>query len=388
MIGRTVAESEPWWPEPARPQPGSPNVVIVVFDDVGFAHFNNYGSTIDTPNLNRLGAGGVRFVNFHTTALCSPTRACMLTGRNHHAVGMRAISNFDTGFPNMRGAIPTSAATLAEVLRENGYGTYMVGKWHLAPMNETSPAGPFHNWPLRKGFDRFYGFLQGETDQFHPELVHDNHYIDPPRTPEQGYHVTEDLIDHAIAFAHDHISAAPDRPFFTYLAFGACHSPHQAPLEFLAKYRGAFDEGWDVLRDRWFARQKELGVVPPDTALPPPNPGVKPWDQLTDNERAFAARLQEAFAAFLDHTDHHLGRYIDALDGVGQLDNTIFVAMSDNGASQEGGPTGVLDEMRYFNGLPEDVDEAVKRLDLIGGPDSHTNYGRSAELLGLLRVGG
>ena len=373
-IGRTVEESTPWWPPQPRPATGAPNVVIVVFDDVGFAHFNNYGSTLETPNLNRLASGGLRFVNFHTTALCSPTRASMLTGRNHHAVGMRAISNFDTGFPNMRGAIPRSAATLAEILREQGFGTYMVGKWHLAPMHETGPAGPFHNWPLARGFDRFYGFLQGETDQFRPELVHDQHYIDPPATPEAGYHVTEDLVDHAIGYARDHVSAVPERPFFTYLAFGACHSPHQAPQAYLDQYRGKFDEGWDVFRERWFVRQKKLGIVPPDTTLPPRNPGVNAWTELSDNERRFAARLQEAFAAFLEHTDHHLGRYIDALERLGQLDNTIFIAMSDNGASQEGGATGVLDEMRYFNGLKEDVDAAVARLDTIGGADSHTNY--------------
>ncbi len=374
QIGRTIAESTAWWPPVPSPASGTPNVVVVVFDDVGFAHFNSYGSTIATPNLNRLADGGLRFVNFHTTALCSPTRACMLTGRNHHAVGMRAISNFDTGFPNMRGAIPRSTATLAEILREQGFGTYMVGKWHLAPMHETGPAGPFHNWPLAKGFDHFYGFLQGETDQYRPELVHDQHYIDPPATPGQGYHVTEDLVDHAIGYARDHVSAAPDRPFFTYLAFGACHAPHQAPEDYMAKYRGKFDEGWDVMRARWFERQKELGVVPPDTELPERNPGVKAWDALTDNERLFAARLQEAFAAFLEHTDAHLGRYIDALAELGQLDNTIFIAMSDNGASQEGGPTGVLDEMRYYNGLRQDVNAAVDRLDTIGGPDSHTNY--------------
>ena len=373
-IGRTVAESTPWWPQEPRPAQGAPNVVVVIFDDVGFAQWGCYGSTMATPRLDALAAGGLRFTNFHTTALCSPTRACMLTGRNHHAVGMRAISNFDTGFPNMRGAIPRSAATLAELLREQGYGTHMVGKWHLAPMHETGPAGPFRNWPLARGFDRFYGFLQGETDQFRPELVCDNHYIDQPAGPEQGYHVTEDLIDHAIGFARDHVSAAPERPFFTYLAFGACHSPHQAPQAYLERWRGRFDEGWDVMRERWFERQKALGIVPADTVLPARNPGVPAWTDLTDNERRFAARLQEAFAAFLEHTDHHLGRYVDALAELGQLENTLFVAMSDNGASQEGGRTGVLDEMRYFNGLREDVDRAVQRLDTIGGPDSHTNY--------------
>jgi arylsulfatase A-like enzyme len=373
-IGRTVADSAPWWPPEPRPRDGAPNVVVVIFDDVGFGHWGCYGSTLTTPRLDALAAGGLRFTNFHTTALCSPTRACMLTGRNHHAVGMRAISNFDTGFPNMRGAIPRSAATLAEVLRAEGYGTYMVGKWHLAPMHETGPAGPFRNWPLARGFDRFYGFMQGETDQFHPELVQDNHYVDAPGLPGGGYHLSEDLIDRAIGFASDHVSSAPDRPFFTYLAFGACHAPHQAPDAYLAKWRGRFDEGWDVMRERWFERQKALGVVPADTVLPPRNPGVPAWSELTDNERRFAARLQEAFAAFLEHTDAQLGRYIDALAALGQLENTLFVAMSDNGASQEGGRTGVLDEMRYFNGLPEDVEHAVTRLDSIGRPDSHTNY--------------
>jgi len=373
-IGRTVADSEPWWPAPARPGPAAPNVVVVVFDDVGFAQWGCYGSTMATPRLDALAAAGLRFTNFHTTALCSPTRACMLTGRNHHAVGMRAISNFDTGFPNMRGAIPRSAATLAELLRAQGYGTFMVGKWHLAPMNETTPAGPFRNWPLGRGFDRFYGFLQGETDQFHPELVEDNHYVDTPRAADAGYHLTEDLIDRAIAYTHDHVSAAPDRPFFTYLAFGACHAPHQAPDAYLARWRGRFDEGWDVMRERWFERQKALGVIPADTVLPPRNDGVPAWDELTDNERRFAARLQEAFAAFLEHTDHELGRYVDALQACGQLENTLFVAMSDNGASQEGGRTGILDEMYYFNGMREDVDKAVERLDTIGTADSHTNY--------------
>jgi arylsulfatase A-like enzyme len=373
-IGRTFAESTPWWPAEPRPRTGAPNVVVVVFDDVGFAQWGCYGSTMATPRLDALAAGGLRFTNFHTTALCSPTRACMLTGRNHHAVGMRAISNFDTGFPNMRGAIPRSSATLAEILREQGYGTYMVGKWHLAPMHEAGPAGPFRNWPLARGFDRFYGFLQGETDQFRPELVQDNHYVDAPRRAEDGYHLTEDLVDRAIGFAHDHVSAAPDRPFFTYLAFGACHAPHQAPDAYLQRWRGRFDEGWDVLRERWFERQKQLGVIPVDTVLPPRNPGVPAWTELTDNERRFAARLQEAFAAFLEHTDEQLGRYVDALAKIGALENTLFIAMSDNGASQEGGRTGVLDEMRYFNGLREDVDEAVGRLDTIGTADSHTNY--------------
>ena len=372
VIGRTFDESKPWWP-PAKGRAGAPNVVLVVLDDTGFSHFGCYGSTIDTPNLDALAAGGLRYTGFHTTALCSPTRACLLTGRNHHAVGMRAISNFDTGFPNMRGAIPRSAATLAEVLRDNGYATFAAGKWHLAPMAECSAAGPFTNWPLQKGFDRYYGFLQGETDQFFPELTHDNHFVDAPGGPEDGYHVSEDIVDRSAGMIRDLTSLVPERPFFLYLAFGAQHSPHQAPQSYLDRWRGRFDAGWDVVREQWFDRQKALGVIPPQTRLAPRNPGVKPWTELSINEQRFACRLQEAFAAMLEHTDHQIGRMIAFLKSVGQWDNTVFVVLSDNGASQEGGATGVLDEMKWFNGVPENVDAAVERLDDIGGPNSHSN---------------
>ncbi len=370
VIGRTVADSQPWWPAP-KLKAGAPDVVIVVLDDTGFAHLGCYGSTIATPNMDRLAAGGLRFTGFHTTALCSPTRACLLTGRNHHAVGMRAVSNMDTGFPNMRGSIPKSAATLAEILREQGYATFAAGKWHMAPMHECTAAGPFHNWPLQKGFDRYYGFLQGETDQFHPELTHDNHFVDPPH--HDGYHFSEDVTDRAMGMIRDVTSLVPERPFFLYLAFGAMHSPHQAPAEYLKKWRGKFDAGWDAAREEWFARQKAMGIVPTDTQLAPHNPGVKPWDQLSANEKAFACRLQEAFAAMLEHTDTQVGRLIEFLQRIGRWDNTLFVLLSDNGASQEGGATGVLDEMKWFNGMRENPDEAVRRLDDIGGPDSHCN---------------
>ena len=370
VIGKTIPESRPWWPAP-KLKAGAPDVVLVVLDDTGFSHLGCYGSTIETPNIDALAADGARFTGFHTTALCSPTRACLLTGRNHHAVGMRAISNFDTGFPNMRGALPKSAATLAEILRDNGYATFAAGKWHLAPMAECSAAGPFTNWPLQKGFDRYYGFLQGETDQFHPELTCDNHFVDPPETP--GYHVSEDIVDRSMSMVRDVTSLVPERPFFLYLAFGAMHSPHQAPEAYLKKYRGRFDAGWDAAREAWFARQLEMGIVPEGTQLAPHNPGVKPWSELSDNERAFAARLQEAFAAMLDHTDVQVGRLIQFLKSIGRFENTLFVLLSDNGASQEGGASGVLDEMKWFNGLREDVNEAVQRLDDIGGPDSHCN---------------
>ncbi|MEC9347052.1 MAG: arylsulfatase [Pseudomonadota bacterium] len=372
VIGRTVAESTAWFPEPKLPK-GRPNVVLIVLDDTGFSHFNCYGSTIETPNVNALAANGLRYTSFHTTALCSPTRACVLTGRNHHAVRMRAISNMDSGFPHMRGALPRSAATVAEVLREAGYATMCTGKWHLAPMSECSAAGPFQNWPVQKGFDRYYGFLQGETDQFHPELTVDNHFVEPPATAEEGYHFSEDMTDRAIDMIRDMTSLVPERPFFAYLAFGATHSPHQAPQEWLDKYRGRFDAGWDAAREEWYARQVEMGVIPKNTSLAPRNPGVRPWTELSAGEKAFSNRLQEAFAAMLDHTDAQIGRLVAFLKQIGRLDDTLLIVMSDNGASQEGGASGVFDEMRYFNGLPEDVDEAVRHLDLIGGPRSHSN---------------
>ena len=373
-IGRTLADSEPSWPEPLRPPGDAPNVVMIVMDDTGFAHFGCYGSTIETPTIDRLAEEGVRYSNFHTTALCSPSRACLLTGRNHHSVGMRAVSNFDSGFPNMRGGITPRAATVAELLRANGYATFAAGKWHLAPMQECSAAGPYTHWPLQKGFDRFYGFLQGETDQFYPELTEDNHHIDPPASPEDGYHVSEDLIDQSMGWIRDLKSVRPDKPFFLQVAFGATHAPHQAPPEYLEKYRGKFDGGWDAAREEWFSRQKEMGLVPEGTTLAERNPGVLPWDELPENGRMFAARLQEAFAAFLDHTDAQIGRLVEFLEDQELLDDTLLIVLSDNGASQEGGPRGVMHELSTFNLIREDLDDIVaNRLDDIGTARAHSN---------------
>lgn len=373
-IGRTHHDSTPWWPEPPAGL-GRPNVVMIVLDDTGFAHFNCFGSTLRTPNIDRLAAGGLRYTGFHTTALCSPTRACLLSGRNHHSVGMRGISNWNTGYPHMRGGITPRAATIAELVRAHGYATYAAGKWHLAPMEETSAAGPHTNWPLQKGFDRFYGFLQGETDQFSPELTHDNHHIDPPARPEDGYHVSEDIVDRSTGWIRDLVSVRPDRPFFLYLAFGAMHSPHQSPAAYRDRWKGAFDEGYDVLRQRWFDRQLELGIVPPGTTLAPRNPGVPPWDDLTPNQQRFSCRLQEAFAAMLEHTDDQIGRLVAFLEQHHLLDDTLLMVLSDNGASREGGPFGVMDEFSFFNAMFEDIDHlAEHRLDDIGGPHSHSNY--------------
>ena len=373
-IGRYVADSEAWFPEPAHPGDDAPNVIIVLLDDTGFAQMGCFGSDIDTPNLDALAANGLQFTNFHVTPLCSPTRAALLTGRANHAVGMRTVSNFSTGFPNQLGHISNHAATVAEVLGDAGYGTFCVGKWHLAPMEQCSAAGPFDQWPLARGFNRFYGFLDGETDQFFPELVADNHPVDPPAGPDEGYHLSEDLVDNALRIIADFKGVRPDRPFLGYVAFGATHAPHQAPSSYMEKYRGRFDEGWDVIRERWFRKQIETGVIPTGTQLAPRNPGVKPWDELTDNEKRLAARMQEAFAAFLDHTDDQIGRLVEGLRRLGQLDNTILVVHADNGASQEGGPFGVMHEMKFFNGIIEMPDEAIKNIDEIGGPNSHCNY--------------
>jgi arylsulfatase len=373
-IGLTYQQSTPSWPAPPAGL-GGPNVVMIVLDDLGFAHFGSYGSTLLSPHVDRLAANGLRYTNFHTTALCSPTRACLLSGRNHHSVGMRGVSNWSSGYPHMRGGISPKAATLAELLRAHGYATYAAGKWHLAPMEETSAAGPHHNWPLQKGFDKFYGFLQGETDQFYPELTRDNTHIDPPRRPEQGYHVSEDIVDQSIGWISDLTSVRPDRPFFLYLAFGAMHAPHHSPQSYRDRWKGKFDEGYEVLRDRWFARQQELGIVAADTTLAPLNPGVPHWNDLTDNQKKFSCRLQEAFAAMLEHTDDQIGRLVEYLRERGQLDNTVLMVMSDNGASREGGPFGVMDEFSFFNGNFENIDELVEtRLDDIGGPHSHSNY--------------
>lgn len=373
-VGITAAESQPWWPERRQAADGAPNVVVIALDDTGFAHFGCYGSDIDTPAIDRLAAGGLRYNNFHTTALCSPTRACLLTGRNHHSVGMRFLSNVDTGFSNCRGFISNKASTLAEMLREIGYNTYALGKWHLANMEDCTPAGPFGQWPLQRGFDRFYGFLGGATDQFSPELVVDNHPIDPPG--HDGYHLSEDLVNQAIGMITAQRSSAPDRPFFLYLAFGATHSPHQTPPAYVDKYRGRYDKGWDVTRQEWFAKQLDLGIVPEGTTLAPRNPGVLPWDELSDDQRRLYARMQEAFAGFMDHTDDQIGRLVDFLSAVDQLDNTLLILLSDNGASQEGGRDGMLNELVFFNRLRPSVEEMVQQIDLIGGPNLYNNYPR------------
>ncbi len=373
-IGRHLADSRPWWEDAPKAAPGSPNVAFIVFDDAGYSDWGCFGSEIETPNLDQLAANGLRYSNFHTTALCSPTRAAMLTGRNHHAVGVRVIADFDTGFPNGRGCIPPTAATLPQLLRGAGYNTLAVGKWHLAPTEETSSAGPFANWPLQKGFDRYYGFLGGETDQWYPELVCDNRHVSPPRTPAEGYHLSSDLVDRAIQMITEQHSALRGKPFFLNLAFGAVHAPHHAPAEAIAKYRAVFDKGWDQTRIDRLARQKAMGLMPPTTELPPRHDGVPRWAELPANERRLFARLQEAYAGFVEHTDTQIGRLLDFLTHADLLDNTLVFAFSDNGASMEGGRYGTVMHHKAFNLIPEELAENLERLDAIGSPLVNNHY--------------
>ena len=362
------------WPTPATPPPGSPNIVLMMLDDVGFADFGCYGSEIDTPCIDQVAARGVRYSGFHTTAMCSTTRAALLTGRNHHAVGVGCLANFDSGYPGYRGKISKDAPTLAETLREVGYRNYMVGKWHVTPLTETGPTGPFDGWPLGRGFDRFYGFLDAETDHYSPELVRDNSHIEAPGTYASGYHLTEDLFDQAIGYIQGHIAASPKIPWFLMLTPGACHAPHQAPKPLIDKYDAIFSKGWDQCRKDRLQRQIELGVVPNGTQLPPRNDRVKAWaDHSADEQRVFS-RLAGAYAAMLEHTDQQLARLMNFLHDAQLTENTLVLLLSDNGASQEGGPNGFVNAMGPFNGQPESMQTKLARLDDIGGPDTHSNF--------------
>ncbi|MFZ5737966.1 MAG: arylsulfatase [Pseudomonadota bacterium] len=373
-IGRTIADSKPWWPEPPSAPAGGPNILVVLFDDVGFSDFGCYGSPIATPTIDQLAAEGLRYTGFHTTAMCSTTRAALLTGRNHHSVGVGCLANFDSGYPGYRGKIAKKAGTLAEMLRAHAYRNYMVGKWHVTPLTETGATGPFDGWPLGRGFDRFYGFLDAETDQFSPELVSDNTPIDAPGTYETGYHLTEDLIDQAIRFIADHAADRPELPWLTWVALGACHAPHQAPMDIIKGYDSTFAHGWDVEREQRMARQKAMGIVPETTDMPPRNDGVKPWSEHTPDEQRVFTRLQAAFAGMLDHADRHLKRLVDFLDASGQRDNTLILVLSDNGASQEGGPLGFINAMGPYNFRLEPMPDKIKKIDDIGGPNSHSNF--------------
>jgi arylsulfatase A-like enzyme len=374
VIGRTADESSPAWPRPLRAEAGAPNVLVIVLDDTGFGQLGCYGSPIATPNLDALAAEGLLYTNMHTTALCSPSRSCIITGRNHHANATAAINELATGYPGYNGSIPFENGFLPEMLQAHGYSTYMVGKWHLMPSEFESAAGPFDRWPLGRGFERFYGFLGGDTSQWHPELVYDNHQVEPPRTPDQGYHLTEDLADKAIEFITDAKQVAPHKPFYLHFCTGATHAPHHVPKQWADRYAGQFDDGWDAYRQRVLAKQKELGVMPADAELSRHDPDVPDWDSLPPEARRLAARMMEVFAGFLSHTDHHIGRLLDFLKETGEFDNTLIMVVSDNGASAEGGPGGTTNELQFFNNAPETLEESLAKIDELGGPATFNHY--------------
>ena len=395
VINIDIRDSVPDWSPFAAPKApeGAPNVVYIVLDDVGFSAMSCYGGPIETPNIDRIAAEGVRYTQFHTTALCSPTRSCLLTGRNHTRNSMACITEAAVGFPAASGTIPPENGMLSEILGELGWNTYMVGKWHLCPTDEMNLAAPRRNWPSGRGFERWYGFLGAETNQWYPELVYDNHPVDQPKSPEEGYHFTDDITDKALEFIKDAKTIAPDKPFFLYYAPGACHAPHHAPKEWIDKFKGQFDMGYDAMREQTLARQKKMGLVPAVTELPPPNPlgtpdtrtgpggkpfpamdATKPWDALPDGEKRLFARMAEVYAGFLAHTDFHIGRLLDYLEFLGERENTIVYLVSDNGASGEGGPNGSVNENRLFNGVPDDLDSALAALDDLGGPKTYNHY--------------
>ncbi|MFI6010150.1 arylsulfatase [Streptomyces sp. NPDC051243] len=393
-IAQDIRDSVPDWEPYREPQAPdvAPNVLYIVWDDVGFGTFDFFGGRVEAPAMRHIADAGVRFTNFHTTALCSPTRSCLLTGRNATSNGMACVTEVGSGFPGCNGRMPPENATLAEVLVERGWNTYCVGKWHLCPAEESNMASAKRHWPLARGFERFYGFLGGETDQYYPELVYDNHPYEVRETPDHGYHLSRDLADRAIEFIRDAKVIAPDKPWLTYLCPGAGHAPHHVPREWADRYRGVFDDGYEVYRELTLRRQIELGLMPEGTELTPVNPHgephvlgpggkpwpagefVRPWDTLDEGEKRLFVRMAEVFAGFVSYTDAQLGRVLDYLDESGQLENTVTVVVSDNGASGEGGPNGSLNENNFFNGVPDSLEDNLRHLDDLGSPKTYNHY--------------
>jgi arylsulfatase A-like enzyme len=364
--------------EPLRPPAGAPNVLVVLIDDCGFGASSAFGGPVNTPTAERLAAGGLKYTRFHTTALCSPTRAALLSGRNHHAVGMGAITELATSAPGYSSQRPNSCAPLAETLKLNGYSTAQFGKCHEVPVWETSPMGPFDNWPSGGGgFEHFYGFIGGETNQYAPAIYQDTVPVEPDRTPEEGYHFTEDMTDHAIDWIRQQKALMADKPFFVYFAPGATHAPHHVPAEWSARYKGRFDRGWDALREETIARQKQLGAIPPDAELTARPAEIPAWDDMPDDLKPVLARQMEVYAGFLEHTDHHVGRLIDALADLEVLDDTlVYYIVGDNGASAEGTPNGTFNELLSLNGAAalETPEFMAARIDQFGTPQAYNHY--------------
>jgi arylsulfatase A-like enzyme len=364
--------------EPLLPPPGAPNVLVVLLDDVGFGASSTFGGPCATPTADRLAGGGLRFNRFHTTALCAPTRQALLTGRNHHSVGMGSITETATSAPGNSSVRPNTNAPLATTLKLNGYSTAQFGKCHEVPVWQSSPMGPFDAWPSGGGgFETFYGFIGGENNQWDPALYSGTTPIEPPATAEEGYHLTEDLTDHAVSWIRQQKALMPDKPFFVYFAPGATHAPHHVPKEWIERYRGRFDDGWDALRESTFARQKDLGVIPADTELTARHDEIPAWDDMPEELQPVLARQMEVYAGFLEHTDHHVGRLVDAIEDLGVLENTIvYYIIGDNGASAEGTVNGAFNEMANFNGMAalETPDFMLSKMEDFGSPESYSHY--------------
>ena len=386
VIKLDVRDSTPdWGPyELTRAPEGSPNILIVLYDDTGLAAWSPYGGGINMPTLDRLAKDGLTYTQWHTTALCSPTRSTFLTGRNHHVNRCAAITEGSNGFPGAAGRLPAECATIGQVLQDNGYSTFWIGKNHNVPEEDISAGGSRSEWPLSKGFDRFYGFLGGETNNWYPDLVEDNRFIEPPATPEEGYHLSKDLADQALRMLRDQHSATPSKPWFMWWCPGANHAPHHAPQEYIDKYKGKFDDGYEAYREWVLARMIERGVMPEGTELTPLNPMpadqaneadyVRPWAELNDDEKKLFCRMAEVFAGFSEYTDVQVGRIIDYLEQTGQLENTLIFYCADNGASGEGSPNGSVNENKFFNGYPDELSENMQYLDTLGSPETYNHY--------------
>ena len=366
---RTLEGSKPVFPRPVDAPKGAPNVLLVLVDDAGFGNPSTFGGPCQTPTLSRLASAGLRYNRFHVTALCSPTRAALLSGRNHHAVGFGSIAEFAGGWPGYNATWPKSAASIARILQGNGYSTAAFGKWHLTPDDQQGAAGPFDRWPCGLGFDHFYGFLGGATGQYDPVLAENNSIIGVPEGKD--YYLPDDLTERTIRWIHDQKAQSPDKPFFIYYATGATHSPHHVPKAWADKYKGKFDQGWDKLREETFARQKELGVIPANAKLTPREPAFPAWDSLTPEEKAFYARQMEVYAGFQENTDYQVGRVVQAIEAMGQADNTLILYIwGDNGSSMEGTETGTFNELTTITGIPIAPQQQLKLIDAYGGMDA------------------
>ncbi len=367
-----------------RAPEGAPNVLVILYDDTGQAAWSPYGGRVEMPTLDRLAKNGLIYTQWHTTAVCSPTRSCFLTGRNHHQNGFGTIAESAVGFPGYNGHIPRSNATIATVLRDAGWSTFWVGKNHNVPVDAFDMGSSKKEWPLGLGYDRFYGFLGGETNQWYPELIEDNHFVDQPYGPEEGYHFSKDIADKAIGFIRDTKQSQPDKPWYLWYCPGANHAPHHAPQDYIDKYKGKFDDGYEAYRDWVLTRMKERGILPQDTQLTPINPMspeasspgdmVRPWDTLSEDEKKLFCRMAEVYAAMSEYADVQIGRLIDYLEESGQLDNTLIFYCADNGASGEGSPNGSVNEIKYFNGYPDDIAENLTMIDKLGSPATYNHY--------------